>query len=451
MNAADLRASILQAAIEGKLVPQLESEPEVEQIGEAPEEVPFEIPKKWKWVHVTAVQTLIRGITFPASAKNKEPKAGLIQCLTTGSVQQTYRSASDVYVKSEFVKNNKQYLKQGDVVLSSANSRELVGKNILWECNADNKTSFGGFLTVARSRSDALTSEFAYIIYQYLFISGKFMEIATQTTNIANISNKVLSEVVLPIPPLAEQRRIVAQINKLLPLVDEFEEAQKALEIAQTEFPSKLNASLLQAAIEGKLVPQLESEPEVEQIGDAPKDVPFAIPNKWKWVSVGDVLRKLTDGEHKTPRYYRSGVPFISVKNISSGKLNFHNTKFISQGDYENFKKRCNPEPGDILLSKVGTTGVPAIVSDNSKFSLFVSVALLKPNFNLITTKFLYFLILSPAIQQQAKENTRGIGNKNWVLRAIGETKMPLPPLSEQSRIVRRLENLLPLINQLES
>ena len=216
-----LKASLLQAAIEGKLVPQLESEPEVKQIGEAPVDVPFEIPKKWKWVHVTAVQTLIRGITFPASAKNKEPKAGLIQCLTTGSVQQTYRSASDVYVKSEFVKNNKQYLKQGDVVLSSANSRELVGKNILWECNADNKTSFGGFLTVARSRSDALTSEFAYIIYQYLFISGKFMEIATQTTNIANISNKVLSEVVLPIPPLAEQRRIVARLNELLPLLDD--------------------------------------------------------------------------------------------------------------------------------------------------------------------------------------------------------------------------------------
>ena len=201
-------------------VPQLESEPEVEQIGEAPEDVPFEIPKKWKWVRLSSVQFLIRGITFPASAKHKEPKVGLIRCLTTGSVQQTHRPVSDVYVKSEYVKNNKQYLRRGDVVLSSANSRELVGKNIIWSCDASN-VSFGGFLTVARSRTDVLASEFAYVVYQYLFVSGKFMEIATQTTNIANISNKVLAEIALPVPPLAEQRRIVARVNELLSLLDE--------------------------------------------------------------------------------------------------------------------------------------------------------------------------------------------------------------------------------------
>ena len=215
-----LKASLLQAAIEGKLVPQLESEPEVEQIGDAPEEVPFEIPKKWKWVRLSSVQFLIRGITFPASAKHKEPKVGLIRCLTTGSVQQTHRPVSDVYVKSEYVKNNKQYLRRGDVVLSSANSRELVGKNIIWSCDASN-VSFGGFLTVARSRTDVLASEFAYVVYQYLFVSGKFMEIATQTTNIANISNKVLAEIALPVPPLAEQCRIVARLNKLLASINQ--------------------------------------------------------------------------------------------------------------------------------------------------------------------------------------------------------------------------------------
>lgn len=206
-----------------------------------------------------------------------------------------------------------------------------------------------------------------------------------------------------------------------------------------------LKKSILQWAIEGKLVPQLESEPGVEQIGEVPEDVPFAIPEKWKWVRLIDVLIKLTDGEHKTPAYKATGIPFISVKNISSGTIDFSNTKFISEEDYQIFKKRCNPESGDILLSKVGTTGVPAIVKGDTKFSLFVSVALLKLS-SKITSDLLWYWIQSPVVQEQAKLNTRGIGNKNWVLKSIGSTLIPLPPLEEQHRIVAKLNELLPLV-----
>lgn len=206
-----------------------------------------------------------------------------------------------------------------------------------------------------------------------------------------------------------------------------------------------LKKSILQWAIEGKLVPQLESEPGVEQIGEVPEDVPFAIPEKWKWVRLIDVLIKLTDGEHKTPAYKATGIPFISVKNISSGTIDFSNTKFISEEDYQIFKKRCNPESGDILLSKVGTTGVPAIVKGDTKFSLFVSVALLKLS-RKITSDLLWYWIQSPVVQEQAKLNTRGIGNKNWVLKSIGSTLIPLPPLEEQHRIVAKLNELLPLV-----
>ena len=210
----------------------------------------------------------------------------------------------------------------------------------------------------------------------------------------------------------------------------------------------ELKASVLQMAIEGRLVPQLDDEPAVDMDADSPDEVPFAIPEKWKWVTIQDVVEKLTDGEHKTPRYIQSGVPFISVKNISSGKLNFNNTKYISIDDYNIYKKRCNPEYGDLLLSKVGTTGVPAIVDTNKNFSLFVSVALLKLKKDIIYNKFIYNAIMSPIVQKQARENTRGVGNKNWVLSAIGKTVFPLPPLAEQRRIVEKLEEILPVIEE---
>ena len=103
-----------------------------------------------------------------------------------------------------------------------------------------------------------------------------------------------------------------------------------------------------------------------------------------------------------------------------------------------------------MLLSKVGTTGVPARVDTDEPFSLFVSVARLKYSHSCIDEAFLYYLIKSPLVQMQVAENTRGVGNKNWVLDAIAKTIVVLPPLAEQKRIVAKLEELLPLCERLK-
>lgn len=211
-----LRASLLQEAIQGKLVPQIDEEPTVEQIGVPPEDVPFAIPEKWKWILASNVQLLVRGITFPSSAKNKEYVENTIRCLTTGSIQEEYKPSSDVFVGDEYVKKTRQYLVNGDIVLSSANSKELVGKNILWKKTTGEYT-FGGFLTVVRVLdSKILLSEYLFLVYQYFFRTGFFAELSTQTTNIANISNKLLSSLLIPVPPIEEQRRIVQKFTDLL-------------------------------------------------------------------------------------------------------------------------------------------------------------------------------------------------------------------------------------------
>ena len=219
-----LRASLLQEAIQGKLVPQLESEPEVTQIGEAPEDVPFAIPEKWKWISASYVQTLVRGITFPASAKTKMQTHNSICCLTTGSVQEKYASKADVFVDQSFMKNTRQILQVGDVVISSANSKELVGKSILWEDDSGIQKTFGGFLTVARVKdSQTMIPEYLFLVYRYMFKTGYFANLSTQTTNIANLSNKLLDSLVFPIPPLEEQHRIAAKLNELLGAVVQLE------------------------------------------------------------------------------------------------------------------------------------------------------------------------------------------------------------------------------------
>lgn len=237
--------------------------------------------------------------------------------------------------------------------------------------------------------------------------------------------------------------------------------------------PEQLKASILQYAIQGKLVEQRPEEGTGEELYQqivknrellierkvVKRDkrtetaidtnaIPFDVPENWKWVSLGSILNKLTDGTHKTPKYTTDGIKFVSVKDMSNGVLSLENTKFISEEEHQELYARCNPEKGDILLSKVGTTGVPAIVNTTEQFSLFVSVALLKFDRECIDLKFLYYMLMSPLVQTQATENTRGVGNKNWVLDAIANTMVVLPPLAEQKRIVIKVEELLPYVDR---
>lgn len=184
---------------------------------------------------------------------------------------------------------------------------------------------------------------------------------------------------------------------------------------------SELKKSILQIATEGKLVEQnlkFSSKEELQLILKDVKDnkkykyeaienVPFSIPENWIWVKLEDLCTKITDGTHSTPKYTKEGIHFLSVKDISSGKLNFENTKYISKEEHNQLYSRCNPEFGDVLITKVGTTGVPAIVDTDKEFSLFVSVALLKINIDKIYNKFLVYFLNSPIVQKQVRENTK--------------------------------------------
>ena len=176
-------------------------------------------------------------------------------------------------------------------------------------------------------------------------------------------------------------------------------------------------------------------------------EVPFEIPESWEWVRLGTILYKLSDGTHSRPRYVASGIPFISVKDVSGGKLDFSDCKYITAEEHRELYSRCNPEYGDILLTKVGTTGIPVLVDTTNEFSLFVSVALLKFNQEMLSNEYLIYLINSPLVQKQVEKNTRGVGNKNWVMRDIANTLIVIPPLLEQKRIVSKLQEILPFVD----
>lgn len=497
MTPEQLRGSILQYAVQGKIVEQRKeegtatdflnkiTEVKSEKIkkGEAKKSKTltpiedsdklFDIPETWKWIKLGEIATLI--------TKGTTPRGGNVAYLDKGI---GFLRAENVAGLDRLDKDNLKYIDEdthkgflkrsiietNDILITIAGTLGRTGlvRQEDLPLNANQAVSM-----VRLAAPEYL--DLQYLIY--VLNSPDIQKYLTQqkkTTAIPNLTLEIIENCVCPFPPLQEQHRIVAKVEELLPYVDRYAEAYEKLEQFNAKFPEDMKKSILQYAIMGKLVEQRPEEGTAEELykrivddreekiknkqikrdkranlDDIPKEMPFDIPDNWKWVTLGSILLKLTDGTHKTPKYTESGVKFVSVKDMSSGVLSLDNTKYISADEHIELFSRCDPQKGDMLLSKVGTTGVPAIVDTEEPFSLFVSVSLLKYNHKFIDEKFLYYLLQSPLVQDQANENTRGVGNKNWVLDAIGKTLIVLPPIEEQKRIVAKLEELLPYCDQL--
>lgn len=487
MTPEQLKASILQYAIQGKLVEQKPEEgladalleeirKEKEQLiadGKAKSskklapisdiEKPFDIPDSWKWVYLQDVSTINGGYAFKSTDYTTEGtrvirisdfnEEGFVD---NKIVRHPYKEEFEPFL-----------LNEKDILLCMTGG--TVGKSYFVRSVNEPMMTNQRVATIK-----ILGSIQEYINYVILSPITQNVIQASKTSTNDNISMDTINSFLIPLPPFNEAKRIVVKIEEMLPFVDRYAASYEKLEQFNAKFPEDMKKSILQYAIMGKLVEQRPEEGTAEELykrivddreekiknkqikrdkranlDDIPKEMPFDIPDNWKWVTLGSILLKLTDGTHKTPKYTESGVKFVSVKDMSSGVLSLDNTKYISADEHIELFSRCDPQKGDMLLSKVGTTGVPAIVDTEEPFSLFVSVSLLKYNHKFIDEKFLYYLLQSPLVQDQANENTRGVGNKNWVLDAIGKTLIVLPPIEEQKRIVAKLEEILPYCDQL--
>lgn len=482
MTPEQLKASILQYAIQGKLVEQRPEEGTAEDLYNLIKEnhpvlkeskgdlvfdaIDFDIPENWKWVELNQ---LYEFVDYRGKTPNKISEGVFL--ITASNIRQGYMdyTRKEHISKDEYeTRKSRGITEKGDLLFTTEAPMGYAAICDLEECSCGQRViTFKEYVN-----NTAFPKLFMFFILSPSF-QKELIDNCTGTTA-KGIKADKLKHLRLPLPPIEEQHRIVAKIEELLPFVDRYAEAYAKLEKFNAKFPEDMKKSILQYAIMGKLVEQRPEEGTAEELykrivddreekiknkqikrdkranlDDIPKEMPFDIPDNWKWVTLGSILLKLTDGTHKTPKYTESGVKFVSVKDMSSGVLSLDNTKYISADEHIELFSRCDPQKGDMLLSKVGTTGVPAIVDTEEPFSLFVSVSLLKYNHKFIDEKFLYYLLQSPLVQDQANENTRGVGNKNWVLDAIGKTLIVLPPIEEQKRIVAKLEELLPYCDQL--
>ena len=310
--------------------------------------------------------------------------------------------------------------------------------------------------------SDFFDGEFI----KYLLHRKKFVDFAMSRSSgdRPRVKFDGLAEFEFPLPPLNEQRRIVEKIETLFARLDQ---GEAALRHTQTLL-ARYRQSVLKAAVTGALTADWRAEnahrlehgrdllarilqtrrdtwqgrgkykePTAPDTSNLPE-----LPEGWVWASLDQLSSKIVDGTHHTPEYTDHGVPFLSVKDIRGGKLHFDDTRYISVGTHQELTKRCNPELGDLLVTKSGTIGRTALVAEHGEFSLFVSVALVKPVRHvpgeLLKLGFdAWFQTLNVA------NDITGTAIKNLHLVDLRRVAIPVPPLAEFGDLQRALERLL--------
>ena len=497
MTPQELKNSILQLAIQGKLVEQcpeegtavdlykqiqaekralikagkIKKEKPLPEITE--DEKPFEIPESWMWVRVSDCISNRAGLAYDKGNLDIHSK-NMIRVLRGGNISDMSYSTKpdDVMISAEFVKPE-LFLRRNMIITPAVTSLDHVGKMGRIEADYDDKV-VGGFVLMLSPHIDE------DIFSQYLlcaFSSKYFRDCCRSIVNKSgqafyNLSRGKMMEIVVPLPPLAEQKRIVAKIEELLPLIERYEKAWSRLEDFNKRFPGDMQKSILQMAIQGKLVEQRPEEGTGEDLyrqiqtekqalirsGKLKKDkslpeitedeIPFDIPESWKWVRVASVI-DVRDGTHDTPKYVSDGIPLVTSKNLVDGTIDFKTTKNISLEDATAINLRSRVDDGDILFAMIGTIGNPVLVKKEREFSI-KNMALFKPiEASLLDMQ--YVLLFLRKTQVDMKKIANASVQSFVSLTLLRNYLFPLPPFAEQKRIVAKLEELLPLCEKLSN
>ena len=487
MNAQDLKNSILQLAIQGKLVEQREEEGTAKELLKKiaaekkqlikegkikkqkalPEikddEIPFDIPESWEWVRLGEIGEIVGGGT-PKTGNSEFWNGGNIPWLTPADMK---------FVPGKYVENGERFITEKGLKGSSA--RLMPKGTIIYSSRAPI-----GYIAIANN--DLATNQgFKSLVpyelrineYMYYCLISRTNEIISRAsgTTFKEISGSEFGLTVVPIPPLEEQKRIVAKIEELMPYVDKYDVAYSEVEELNKKFPEDMQKSILQYAIQGKLVEQREEDGTAEdlykQIQEEKKklikegkikktkelpeiiedEIPFDIPENWKWVRLGDISKNIHYG-YTASAQEKGNCKLLRITDIQNNSVEWESVPFcnVKDKDFETYGLNNR----DIMIARTGgTIGKTYIVDSLNDRAVFASYLIRVIPVENINEVFLKKFMESPLYWVQLKAGSMGTGQPNVNGTTLSKLLLPLPPLEEQKRIVEELDKVLPYTNQL--
>ena len=441
------------------------------------DEVPFEIPESWEWVRWGTLSESIQ-YGFNAPAQN----SGRIKMIRISDIQDNavlWKTVPYCDIKENDI--DTYLLKPNDILF--ARTGGTVGKSYLVQ-EVPEKAIYAGYLIRTRYSSQLSPQYLKYFMESELYWSQ--LRKGTIATAQPNCNGKTLGNMLVPIPSLSEQLRIVEKLNIVMAYIYEYDRAYSKAKLLNDNFSDQLKKSILQEAVQGKLVPQdpndelasillerIRAEKErlikegkikrdkhesiifkrdnshYEKLGSEETciddKVPFEIPKSWCWSKLGICL-DVRDGTHDTPKYVSEGIPLVTSKNLRNGKIDFSTAKFISKEDHITISQRSKVDAGDIMYAMIGSIGNPVLYNEMEEFSI-KNMALFKKIANGLNMEYVYwFLYLS---QDTMKKFASG-GVQSFVsLNFLRNYWIPVPPIQEQDRIVTAIKQLLSMLSTL--
>ncbi len=497
MTPQELKSSILQLAIQGKLVEQRPEEGTGEELYQqiqaekkrliqegkikkekplpeiAEDEVPFEIPESWKWVRLSRIASVLngdRGKNYPAKSTLLHEGIPFISALNLDGKGVIDDDNLLCMSEQQYDRLGNGKLIKGDIVVCIRGS---LGKHGRYPYE---RGAIASSLVILRLfLNHQVAAEF---LMMYLDTPLFFSEIQKYNNGTAqpNLAANCLEQFLFPLPPLAEQKRIVAKIEELLPYLDRYEKAWNRLEEFNRRFPADMQKSILQMAIQGKLVEQRPEEGTGEELyrqiqaekqalikaGKIKKEkplpeiaedeVPFEIPEGWKWVYFGE-LYSLSNGT--ASRGTEGGIerPVLRLADLSGNTINTENVRKISLTEREFLSHKVQKD--DLLFVRVN--GSKERVATAFHYTAEKTISYCDHLFcghkcsSLVDVDYVMFAFNCWATRKQLIPEIKTTAGQNTINQtSMARILLPLPPLAEQKRIVARLEEILPLCERLK-
>lgn len=422
------------------------------EVKDITEEIDFELPDGWEYIRLSTICWLD---DIKATSGEKLP----------------YLDAKTLRGKSD-----KNYIASGKIVESGTKIILVDGENSGEVFDVPFRGYMGSTFKILGA-SNNINIDYLNIVldfYRDIFKGNKI------GAAIPHLNKSLFKSLLIGLPPIGEQTRIVSKFIEFNPLITKYEKIEQSKSKLDNEIYDKLKKSILQYTIQGELVPQDENdEPASEllkriraekkaQLGkkyvdsyiykgddncyyehidgnakDEVIEVPFDLPNNWVWARLINVCKEIADIDHNMPKTVENGVPFLSAKDLlDNGTINYtKNIKHISEDDYQRLSKKCKPQKGDIIYSRIGAClGKARIVERDMRFLVSYSCCTVKPI--LISTEYLRYVLDGTFVLRQAKKETQSIGVPDLGIAEIKKFRIPIPPLAEQQRIVNKINEI---------
>ena len=447
------------------------------------------IPKRWTWVRFGRIAQHNAGKTLDTGRNIGHAR----DYITTSNLYWGYFKIGEL--RQMLIRDDELErctAKKGDLLICEGGE---AGRAAVWPY--DKEISFQNHVHRARFFG-GINPYFVYRFFETINATGE-IDNYRKGVGISNMSGKALASILLPLPPLAEQKRIVAKVDELMALCDLLEMQQQERDaqasalaraslarFAEAPTPANLNLlfhksysispadlrkAILAMAVRGKLLPQNSKDESAEKLfarihsikenlikertikrasvePNPGKDTCAPLPTGWIWTRLGNTF-DVRDGTHDTPKYTKEGYPLITSKNIYSGSLLFDGANLISENDHHQICERSKVDRNDILFAMIGSIGNPVVVDTDKEFSI-KNVALFKyyeaadsePGFLL-----LYLKLVAEEMRAKAAGGVQAFVSLGFLRNYV----FPLPPLAEQRRIVAKVDQLMALVDQLET